>query len=113
MDDNDDDDDADDMMLMALWGRSGRGDPKVTPNHAFGAICGSLGPIRARRPENDSKPFIWSHLLLTGPDPGQEARKRFQTLQLEPPVAHWARSGPGDPKVAPQNVLGLICGSRA
>ena len=71
------------------------------------------GADPGERPQSGSKPSIWSHLWLPGPDPGQETRKWLQTVRLEPSVAPWARSGPGDPKVAPQNVLGLICGSRA
>jgi hypothetical protein len=83
----------------------------VAPNRPFGAICGSLGPIRARRPESGSKVSIWSHLSLPGPDPGQETRKWLQTVHLEPSVAPWARSGPGDPKVAPNRPFGAICRS--
>jgi hypothetical protein len=83
----------------------------VAPNRPFGAIGGSLGPIRARRPESGSKVSIWSHLSLPGPDPGQETRKWLQTVHLEPSVAPWARSGPGDPKVAPNRPFGAICRS--
>ena len=52
-------------------------------NHSFGAIWDSLGPLRGRRPEIDSKPSSWRHTGLPGADPGQEARTLIQTLQLE------------------------------
>ena len=72
---------------MAPWTRSGPGDPKVAPNRPFGAICGSLDPIRARRPESSSKPCIWSHLSLPGPDPGQETRKWLHKVFWDSSVA--------------------------
>ena len=96
---------------MAPCTRSVPGDPKVAPNRPFGAICGSLGPIRARRPESGSKVSIWSHLWLLGPDLGQETRKWLQTVHLESSVAPWTRSGPGGPKVTPNRPVGAICRS--